>query len=130
LLPYSTFVPDELMQLYTASNGLTIGDFRIVSLKEMMWPALDSVALHFWGNGDQDAARIVRGQHACDLIFFGHDPSWEFVVARSIGQWIDAVYSEWTRFGTVLDPWSCHVSQVDRLYTKHDVLQLRGDQGS
>jgi hypothetical protein len=115
--PYTSRIPAELRVLYSQANGLRIGDLEVLPLESMLWPTLQCAQVHAWGNGDVDAACINPGAELCQVCFVGHDPPWEFVVAASLGEWLERVYAEWQLHGEVLDPWSCHVNRVARLYT-------------
>jgi len=115
--PYCDFIPDEIRELYTACNGLRIGEFEVLPLEEALWPDLDCMNVHLWGNGDSDAVRLAADSDRCSVWFCGHDPPWHFVVADSIAEWLGAVYDEWKRYGEVMDPWGCHKTGASRLYT-------------
>jgi len=50
----SRFIPRELYDLYTFSDGLSIGDFTIAPLDQALWLESDCMTIHAWGNGDID----------------------------------------------------------------------------
>lgn len=119
VLRFASTVPRALADFYTTTNGLELGDFRIVPLIESIWVDPPMLAVQQWGNGDVDCIRIEGADDLDDppVWFLGHDPPWVFEVSSSFSTWLAAVIDEYWTYGEIYSPWDCHVSRLRRLHS-------------
>lgn len=110
--------PQAVGELYALVDGLQVGDYRLLSLDEVYATEDGWLVLHDWGTGDVDCvvcgadARFPEGA----VVFIGHDPPAEFLVAESIAEWILMLGIEQAIYGEIAHPAECPGGARGRTY--------------
>lgn len=105
-------LPTELEHLLRHSNGLNFYGIPIHGTSEMYTTSTGQLVLHDWGTGDVDCVDCDTGQ----IIFLGHDPFPELIVAPSLMHWFRLVMEDIQRFGALFDVYASVANGVDSLY--------------